>query len=624
MNQDGGSPGPAGSRVRRAAFLAFTLLAPFVLLAGVELALRVLVRAPGYPLFIPAPYAPQSHLVANRDVGTRWFVGLDRPPRPMQEPFAAGSGATLRVVVLGESSAAGFPFPRNGAFPRYLREALRMVLPPGDSVEVVNLGIAATNSYAMWDMAREVAEQRPHAVLIYAGHNEYYGALGAGSAQRLATFRPQMVRMYLRALRIRTVWLLRSAFGGGLRSPDATGDDVPSLMELLARDQRIAYGGPVFEAGLEQFEGNVGRLVQHLRARDIQVFIASVASNLVDQAPFSAEPNAAAGGAAEVFAAARTALGAGDTAAARELFERARDLDVVRFRAPSALNDVIRRLADESHARYVPVAESLAAASPAGIPGAALFLEHVHPNRAGYAVIARAFFHELRAAGLLDRAGSADSLPDWRLVEQRLALTEFDERVAAHIVRTITSRWPFVPLDRQRDYRAEFRPVDALDSIAFEVSRGELWERGKVALAQHYMSRSLPDSAAAEYRGLARDAPLFQEPRVLLAEALLAAGRVEESEAELYAALALGESPRIFVALGQSASQRRSFAEAVGWYTRASRMQPLNGELLYRLAVAQVMAGNVVAARRSAQRLRQLDPRNPALPELLSALGMGP
>src|ERR1019366_9354225 len=100
------------------------------------------------------------------------------------------------LFVMGESSAAGFPYPPNGTFARVIRDALTDVL-PADTVEVVNLGMAATNSYTIADLAHDVIDQKPDAVLIYGGHNEYYGALGAGSIETLGSY-PSFVRLYLR------------------------------------------------------------------------------------------------------------------------------------------------------------------------------------------------------------------------------------------------------------------------------------------------------------------------------------------------------------------------------------------------------------------------------------------
>ena len=49
---------------------------------------------------------------------------------------------------------------------------------PGREIEVINTALTAVNSYTLLDQADEIAGQRPDAVLIYTGHNEYYGALG--------------------------------------------------------------------------------------------------------------------------------------------------------------------------------------------------------------------------------------------------------------------------------------------------------------------------------------------------------------------------------------------------------------------------------------------------------------
>src|SRR5258705_11816531 len=101
--------------------------------------------------------------------------------------------------------------PATGACESVLADALQDVLPT-DTVEVVNLGIAATNSYAIADLAHDVIAQRPDAILIYAGHNEYYGALGAGSTETLGAV-PAFVRLYLRLQRFKTFLLLLNVVG---------------------------------------------------------------------------------------------------------------------------------------------------------------------------------------------------------------------------------------------------------------------------------------------------------------------------------------------------------------------------------------------------------------------------
>ena len=605
--------------LRRSIFTVFALLLPAAVAIAIELVLRLTVPVAGYPLFVTAPFSP-SHSIANHSVGARWFPELADPPGPLQDPFATEKPAsTIRLFVLGESTTAGFPYPRNGAFSRLLLGSLREAW-PGDSIEVVNLGISATNSYSMWDMVDEIASEKPNAVLVYAGHNEYYGALGASSRRGSFAPGPTFMHVYLRALHFRIVWLARKGLFA-LRRQNSEQPDAASLMEILGRDRTIPYKSKTYWLGLSQMQSNLESIVNVLRSRGIPVFIGSVASNIRDQVPFAADSNAAKGGAAETFVAARTALAKGDTAAARILFVRARDLDVVRFRAPSELNGVLKVVAAKTGARYVPVAEAFEKESPGGIPGRNLFLEHVHPNRAGVGVIARAFFDALATSEVFRRRPEA---VDWTSLEREVALTDFDERVALHTINTITTRWPFVPKEQQRDYRAEYHPSNTMDSLAFAVSRGVPWAKAKLELAQTYSARGEFDSAAAEFRGLAVDAPLFSEPRVLLADALAAAGRKTEAIAELRRAIAAGASPRIFDQFGQRAIQRKAYQEAVAWFTEGVSVEPTNVDMLYKLSLAYGMAGDIPKAREAAGRLWRIAPAYPGLRDWLSQLGVTP
>mgnify|MGYP000915160728 CR=1 FL=1 len=54
-----------------------------------------------------------------------------------------------------------------------------------------------------------IIEQNPDMILIYAGHNEYYGALGAGSLESLGNSR-WLVNQMLAANKYKTVQLLRN------------------------------------------------------------------------------------------------------------------------------------------------------------------------------------------------------------------------------------------------------------------------------------------------------------------------------------------------------------------------------------------------------------------------------
>lgn len=606
---------------RHRLFLAITLFTPVLLLGAAEVVARLVWPEGALPLFVTAPFGEGKYLVANREVARRWFSRERIPPAPMAEPFAVHKPPrTFRVFVLGESSTAGFPYPRNGAFSRVLRDMLRDVL-PDDSVEVVNLGIAATNSYALVDMAGEILAQSPDAVVIYAGHNEYYGALGAASAENVVGSSPAMKRAYLWLLRSRLVLALRAGLQRA-RSAGARNGDAPSLMEVLARNREVPLDSEIYERGVEQFESNLTRVVGAFREEGIPVFVGSLVSNLRNQRPLASPQNRGPMRAEGAYLDARLALTKGDVALAQILFARARDLDVVRFRAPTEFNRVIERVTEATGAVYVPVAEEAARQAPAGVPGDEFFLEHVHPNRAGYATIGRVFFESMRSAGLGRRQAEADRLRAPVDYLNGMELTGFDERVVRHTVNTLTTRWPFVPATRRRDYRTTYLPADMFDSLAFQVSRGASWEMAKVRLAAEYERAGQFELAAAEYRGLVRDAPFFEEPLRLLGRALLGAGKEQEAEAALDRAMRIQPTAYAAKTLAALALRRRDLARGIALLRQSLSLEPDQPQVLHQLSLAYGLAGDIRNARETALRLRRMSPTFPGLAQWLQSLGI--
>lgn len=429
-------------------FTAITFLFPFLLLAAVEVTLRVVGYGSSFPLFEGARRSPQ-YRQPSATVGKRYFPFQQHSPRPSTDSFLVRKPAhSFRVFALGESSTAGFPYSTKGAFTRIVAAQLRDAL-PNDTVEVVNLGIEATNSYAVADFAGEILDEHPDAILIYSGHNEYYGAPGVGSLGRVASY-PWLVRSYLKLQRLRTLQLLRNATKGIAGRARPVGD--AQGIELAARDQMIELGDQSYQRGVAQLEKNLTAAIGKFRGEGVPVFIGSLVSNLRDQRPLAALSTGGNAGksANGSFDEAQQELAAGGQENARKLFMRARDLDEVRFRAPTDFNAVIQRVAKRNGATYVPIEEEFSRASQSGIPGHDLILEHVHPNSRGYALMGRTFFDAIRSSGVLKTRADFSRLRPADYYERGVGITADDERAAAAEVKKVTSRWPFVPITTPR------------------------------------------------------------------------------------------------------------------------------------------------------------------------------
>ncbi len=614
------------SRRKAMAFLAVTLSLPFVLFAILEVGLRLANYGGDMPAFEAAVSAPTLRIPSSR-LGRRYFPKEQYPPAPPGDVFLASKPAhSMRIFVLGESSTAGFPYSANGTFSRVLRDALTDVL-PNDTVEIINLGMAATNSYTIADLAGEVVAERPDAVLIYGGHNEYYGALGAGSTETLGSF-PGLVRLYLRLQHLKTFLLLRNTtnavigtFRGGRTAEEIAGD--ATRMESVVGDQRITYGGDAYKRGVAQYESNLSYAVKVFRAAGIPVFVGSTPGNLRNLKPFGTSGVPPDSSATHVFDSATALLASGDSLRAAEKFSRARDLDVIRFRAPSEFAAIVRGVARQNGATYVPVLEEISRESQYGIPGEDLFLEHVHLNQKGYALIARSFYAALARQDFLGRKADASRFAGWDEYERRMRLTSLDHRIAYHTVKTVITRWPFMPVATQLDYRGTYQPVDFLDSVAFTTSRGGMpWAQAKGMIADRYASRGDHELAVTEYEGLIRDGPQIEVAYRLAGRVLLGAGQPERARPYLEKAYSLAPSAFTAYSLGVFAMQDKDPQRGIALFSQALQLDPGMPQALFQLSLAYGVIRNIEGARAAASRLAQIQPGYPGLADWLSALGM--
>jgi len=438
------APAPAatpGSPGRRRLFLVITLLVPLLLAGAAEGVLRLTGVGALEPLFIQVESAP-GFLQPNPAAVQRFFPDPRRAPDVSIDTTwfpAAKAPGTLRIFVQGESSAAGFPYGRWASPAALLQQRLQRTY-PDRNVEVINTGMAAVTSYVLLDFADEIIAQQPDAVVIYTGHNEYLGIGGVGSS--LASARsPTLARSIATLRRLHLYRTLERALGSLGPGADPLASRDGTLMSRVAAERSIPLDSPLYEQGLAQFRGNLERLLRRYRAAGVPVFIGTLASNERDQPPFaSAPPEAGEGSALVRFERARQLEASGEHAAARAEYLAASDRDELRFRAPQAFNDVIRRTADATGATVVDVQAALAAASSNGIIGAELMLEHVHPNVEGYFQLASAYFPRL-----VQWAGPAAVVVDDATARVEIPVTAVDRLHGEYRVAMLKNDWPFVP-----------------------------------------------------------------------------------------------------------------------------------------------------------------------------------
>jgi len=390
------------------AFRIILVLMPFIILALIELLLRITGVGKEIPLFIADP-TNEDHLQINNNIARRYFLDPDAAPSVQYPAFRTEkSEKSLRIVVQGASTVAGIPYKKGGAFPAMLEHRLKKSLPHKE-VEVINTGITAVCSYTLLDLADDIVKINPDAVIIYAGHNEYYGVLGIGSSQRLGGY-SGLVRFYHEMNRFRLVQVMRKAHAAfaGKKTADIISRPNSTLMERMVKEREIPFGSELYEQGVEQFRVNLTKLAGKYRKNEIPVFICTLVSNLKDLEPFlgATSPeltdNTHTENADYHFKQGTKHYQEGTYQKARTQFSLARDYDLLRFRAPSEFNEIIREVADKQDAILVDVEGIFEANSTGGIVGKELLTEHVHPNIQGYFLIADACYHALNKSSIAE------------------------------------------------------------------------------------------------------------------------------------------------------------------------------------------------------------------------------
>ncbi len=460
------------SRILR--LIAVAIVAPILLLALVEGALRLFSVGYSTRLMEPCRVHGQPYSCYNLFFAAPFFPpGVIKTPQFFTIPDQKPAG-TYRIFVFGESAAEGDPDFAYG-FARYLEVMLRSRFPQ-QKWEFANTGMVAINSNVIRLMARDLAQYKPDFFLVYSGSNEVVGPYGPGTVLTSSLISRPMIQASIFVRSTRLGQLLASA---GAPRAEWRG------MEMFLNKQ-VRATSPRLEPAYNNFSANLNDIVSAGRSAGARVLLSTVPTNLRDCPPFGSlhregltandlqswnnlvhqanalEANGDFSGAISLynsaakidgeyaelqFRIARCLWNLGDYPAAKEHYVKSRDLDVLRFRADSRINEAIRAVANatKTNVRLLDTQELFATESHNGVVGSELFYDHVHLTPLGNYLLARSAFQEIAGALPEDVRKTAGSLepPSQEECERLLAFTNYDKaRVAGEMVDRL-QRPPF-------------------------------------------------------------------------------------------------------------------------------------------------------------------------------------
>lgn len=475
-------------------FKLIAILLPFIFLIIIELFLKLFNLFPQTPLFIEDEN--QNIITINSTVGERYFNKKKLSvPNLYPQIFAAKKGAnTFRIFCLGGSTTAGFPYEMTVPFPQQLKFMLQNDY-PDKQFEVINLGLSAINSFTVLDWIPEIIKYDPDLVLIYVGHNEFYGAFGTCSVVSLGN-NGALSRFMLKMQKIRIFQALKTL--ANFFTSDISSNMNVTLMEKIVDDRSVPPDSKLHADTYENYSENLDIIFRKLTKKKIPVIMSNLVSNLKDQAPLGkngkySNENLVA---QDFYKNGLTELSENDSVNALHSFVDALNRDEIPFRAPEKINSIIEGKVKLYKLNFVDMLKAFKENSSNGIPGDNLFCDHLHPNPVGYHLMAKQFCEKIYSMNFFPTHKSKIEL------KVPLFVTQLDWEIGGLRVFKLEQKWPF--FSDKRQYSGLIDPdrkpvVEIAENFLFN---HHIWGKAHSDMANYYENKQAYRLACNEYKAI--------------------------------------------------------------------------------------------------------------------------
>ncbi len=596
-------------------FYAVAVLIPVIFFILLEIFLRIINYGSKYNVFIPESKAHPDRLVLNPDIAQKYFTNLKHFPIPTSEAFdKIKKPNTFRIFVLGESSVQGFPYVVTASFPDYLKRRLE-ILYPDKNIEVINCGISAINSFTIRDFTPSIIRQKPDLVLIYTGHNEYYGALGVASSFSGDKFR-SLVNFYVELQKFRTVQLIGNFVEKIVtifRSKTVSNQNHETLMEQVVGRSLIPLNSNLYNLGVKQFEGNMNDILSLFKEKNIPVILGTLTSNLKNLTPFVSVKENKLPSADSIYTEAQNQLKSGNPSEAKKLFIEAKDLDELRFRAPEIFNSIINKLGNKFNYPVVNIDSIFNSNSPQGIVGNNLIIDHLHPNIEGYKLLAKSYFEKMDEMHYLpnNKTKNISENAQDSILNTAVPYTELDSTIGKIEIHILMGSYPFVQMGTSNYTIENFVRKNYVDTLAVQVLQHELpWEKAHAILAGKFYNQKNYQNFKNEMDAILDQHPHYSNGYKYLINNLIEAKLFEDALPYLQKLNSFEPSYFTTKWLGSIALQNGKYQSALNYLQQCVEYDQTDSQVWYNLAGAFYYNNRLNDALNAVEKSLSINPNN--------------
>lgn len=506
------------ARTKHTVFSLIPVMLLLLLIVAAEFTLRAFDVAPPPPLVTETRYDGIAWCQTNRAYLAKYFpAGTPLIPEFKTTLFRKEKGPrTFRIMCLGSSSMFGTPYDMNANIPGIVRKQLRHLYPDLE-FEVINWGASAINSNVVRDLAPLLLLYHPDLVIVYMGHNEYYGPDGVG-ASFLEKHLPVLTRWKYALRECRLMRMITPLLGSGR----GAGKPPTTLMREVSEGQLVRSGSNDEARVLGNFNSNLRSILRTFRNGNVPVVVGAPSSNLMFP-PFVADGLTTA---ADQYAKGVALRAHGLSGEAKVCLGAARDADLLKFRAPGEISGMTHRICMEEGVRVFSGDSVLSAWSADGIAGDSLFWEHVHPTALGYYALANAFVNEIVSGRYIPGAPRTTGLLPFD--NDSLSICWLDLAYGEYSIRHLTGHWPF------DNYRRATPLLDRADNVLASMvaevhGRKKAWNEACYAMATYFWRVGRTRDALTTYEAMLEEYPYGFYTNYLEGSLLHSLGRTDEA-----------------------------------------------------------------------------------------------
>lgn len=368
---------PGYSRTKKLSlWLAFVL----IIVLGIE-TISCVLNSGEHGYFVKQVHSGKDTTVFNSYVISNYYNRLTSIPYNYFSHFkSVKSQKSFRVFLLGEASITGWPYSGEQSIQKKL-EKLFNSRSITQNIEIITIGTAGFNTSLALDIIPHVLEYKPDLIIIYSGHNEFYGYKGYTKiAPRSELYSKDFTEKLLLEI--------------GLINPikyESPYDDFEVLLPFNSNKQIIALEQNEYRRIKNGFISNIDKIISICKDAKTSLVLTALADNCY-LPPVGVINNKNGISADIIYNNARMALlRDGNQNAAIELFNKSKDTDALRLRISEDFIKALKKVSVENDVVLADMRNEFKLVSAHGIPGNDLFVDYIHPNSEGLNIISTVY-----------------------------------------------------------------------------------------------------------------------------------------------------------------------------------------------------------------------------------------